>query len=358
MIATKHAISSGTRSGPTQPSNGCHAGDRSAAFICRPQSERFVDSRRQRWIVTRRQSACQGLIRVIDNRLFEVHQYGHIITLEKGERRGEHPMLERWLTGAAERAAQREVAVQHPWRARPLGLAVDAADAYCRQTCGFEHVGERTHGARAEWSNRRQQDDIDTIVEQQLRCRRPCVESQGGQVVVRLRTHESDVSTSNRTDHTLCSELDKSVDRIHHVEVDRHTRTVEVRRRVSECQIASGAVEHNESLAFRPRPDSVWTEAGGRDDCDTSTGENRRRRARSCTEIEHLHAVDVAADYFVAAHRRPPGRVAACRSILGPYTGPFEGPAIASQSRQAGCAERRRRRAAMVSHTMSVGSPV
>ena len=45
-------------------------------------------------------------------------------------------MLERWVSRAAERATEREVAVQHPWRARSLGLPANETDADRRQTGG------------------------------------------------------------------------------------------------------------------------------------------------------------------------------------------------------------------------------
>ena len=154
--------------------------------------------------MTQRQHACQRLIRLIDDRLFEILQDWDIVTLKKAERCRQHAMLERRVPRTTQRTSEREVAVQHPRRARSLGLAADETDPDRRQTGRFEHVGERTHGARAQRSNRGQQDDIDTIVEEQLGGRRSGVEPQGGQGVIQLRAHERDVTVGDRTDRALC----------------------------------------------------------------------------------------------------------------------------------------------------------
>jgi hypothetical protein len=53
--------------------------------------------------------------------------------------------------------------VQHPRRAAVLGLAPHQAEPDCGEPGSFEHVCERTHGARAQWSNGGEDDDVHLV---------------------------------------------------------------------------------------------------------------------------------------------------------------------------------------------------
>ena len=71
-----------------------------------------------------------------------------------------------------------------------LGLAPNPCQRDGREPRGFEHVGERTHGARADRSNGGEQHHVDAVVGHHLRDQRPGVEPQRGHRVVELRAHE------------------------------------------------------------------------------------------------------------------------------------------------------------------------
>ena len=75
-------------------------------------------------------------------------------------------MLEVGLVRTPERAPEREIAEQSSWWCRSLDLAPNRAERDRDETRSFEHVGEHTHGARAERSNRREQHHVDTVAAQ------------------------------------------------------------------------------------------------------------------------------------------------------------------------------------------------
>lgn len=86
--------------------------------------------------------------------------------LEERKCSSKNIVLELCVTGLAERAAQRELAVQGArWRNLD-GHLTNRRQHDRRDSCSFEHVGEHTHGARTQRSNRSQDHDVDTVGEQ------------------------------------------------------------------------------------------------------------------------------------------------------------------------------------------------
>ena len=96
--------------------------------------------------------------------------------------------------GAPEGPAEGELAVERPRRLHPLGLAEHRDEGHRGQPGGFEHVREHTHGARAQRSDGREQHDVDPVLAEQGRSRRPAVEPDGRQAVVGLGAHEGEVA--------------------------------------------------------------------------------------------------------------------------------------------------------------------
>ena len=130
------------------------------------QTERFVDGWVQCRVVSRWQRARQRLVGFVGDGLVEVDEHGNVDSWEQGECGGEHAVLEGGVAGAAEWSAEREIAVQHARWAGTFGLSAHQTDPDGRQAGGFEGMGERTHGARAQRSNRCQQHNIDTVGQQ------------------------------------------------------------------------------------------------------------------------------------------------------------------------------------------------
>ena len=76
----------------------------------------------------------------------------------------EHAPLERGVLRFPERAAQREGNPESAWRLGLLHVRTHKADNDSRNAPGFDHVGERAHGARAERSNRAQENGVDGLL--------------------------------------------------------------------------------------------------------------------------------------------------------------------------------------------------
>ncbi len=74
------------------------------------------------------------------------HRLGRV---EQGEPAADDVGLELGVAGLAERATERELAVQRARRADALGDLLHRREHDGRQAGGFEDVGERTHGTRA-----------------------------------------------------------------------------------------------------------------------------------------------------------------------------------------------------------------
>ena len=72
-------------------------------------------------------------------------------------------VLERRITRFTERTAEWKIAEQAAWRRRVNDLFANRAKGHGRQTGSFENVSQRTHGTRAQGSNRGENNHIDTL---------------------------------------------------------------------------------------------------------------------------------------------------------------------------------------------------
>ena len=72
-------------------------------------------------------------------------------------------ILELLVFRSAQRSAELKRNPQGAWRANFLAMQPDEADSYGRNAFLLEIMGERAHGARAERSDRREQNRVDPI---------------------------------------------------------------------------------------------------------------------------------------------------------------------------------------------------
>ena len=135
--------------GATEPHDIGRPGRGAVPLVGGAQTERLVDGWVQRRIVSWWQRARQRLVGLVGDRFVEVDEHGNVGTSKQRECGVEHAVLEGWVAWAAERPAEREIAVQHARWAGTFGLSAHEADPDGRQTGCFQGVGERTHGTRA-----------------------------------------------------------------------------------------------------------------------------------------------------------------------------------------------------------------
>lgn len=95
---------------------------------------------------------------------------------------GEYAVLECSVIRLAEWSPQWEVAEETTRRRRVQHLLADRTHGNRRQTGSLKHVSKRTHGTRAERSDRGEQHDIDPLLAQERRTCRPAVHADLGQV--------------------------------------------------------------------------------------------------------------------------------------------------------------------------------
>ena len=133
----------------------------------------------------------------------------------------EHAVLEVGVAWPAERAPEGEVAPQPSWRRRVGDLVSLRTERHRRQTRPFEDVSERTHGTRAQRSNRRQQHHIDAVVLQPSGPGRPAVEAHPGQI--ELIASVGEVTVRNPSEGAARGKLVKTVNRKHDVQIERET---------------------------------------------------------------------------------------------------------------------------------------
>ena len=86
---------------------------------------------------------------------------------------------------------------------------------------------ERTHRTRAERSDRGEQDDIDTLLTQERRSRRPPIEANLRQLP--LVPGIGEMPIRHLADAALSRQLIESVDGKDHVQIHRHTSRIEIR---------------------------------------------------------------------------------------------------------------------------------
>jgi hypothetical protein len=80
------------------------------------------------------------------------------------ERRHQDTTLKRGILRLAQRTAKWERNPEATWRLRLFHVRADETDDNGRYPPTFDHVGERAHGARAEWSDRAEQDRVDLLL--------------------------------------------------------------------------------------------------------------------------------------------------------------------------------------------------
>jgi len=104
------------------------------------------------------------------------------VGIQQAERVGQHLVLELSVTRTAEWPTEREIAPQAAWRRSVGDLVSHRAKRNCCQALCLEDVGERTHGTRAQRSNRCQQNNIDTLFLQPLPTGRTRVHADRAQI--------------------------------------------------------------------------------------------------------------------------------------------------------------------------------
>ena len=72
-------------------------------------------------------------------------------------------MLEFGVVGHAQRATQGELAIQHPGNIHPLSHCPHRGQHHGGDPGFFQYVGQRTHGARAQRSNRGQDGHVHPV---------------------------------------------------------------------------------------------------------------------------------------------------------------------------------------------------
>ena len=85
------------------------------------------------------------------------------LTFQQRERAAQHVVLELGIVGLAQRPTEWELTVQDARGLHSFGHPADRRDRHGGQAGSLEDVGERTHGTRAEGSNRGQEDDVHTV---------------------------------------------------------------------------------------------------------------------------------------------------------------------------------------------------
>ena len=119
--------------------------------------------------------------------------------LEERQSGQEYPPLKCGIVWHAERTSQFKGHPQCSGRLRLLRMQPDKADLGCRQSLFFEEMGEHADGARAQGSDRYQQDGIDLILDHQMSNAASLI-LQGHRVV---RSHEGIAVAGNAADGAI-----------------------------------------------------------------------------------------------------------------------------------------------------------
>ena len=90
-------------------------------------------------------------------------------------------MLELGIARLAERSPEREVTPQTSGRSRTFDLLADRSEGDSGNPLSLEDMGERTHGTRAQRSNRSEEHDVDALIAQELGAGRSGVHADGRQ---------------------------------------------------------------------------------------------------------------------------------------------------------------------------------
>ena len=143
----------------------------------------------------------------------------------------------------SERTPQFEGNPQGAWVFYPLRVQPDQTDCDRRHAFGLEIVAERAHGARAEGSNRRQQDAVDPILFQ--------APSHGPGVLLHAarvcRPHEGVMVRRDRADCAALSHSSQPINRQDNVLIPLESRTVEVDRHMAHQDLSRRRVRGDDA---------------------------------------------------------------------------------------------------------------
>ena len=211
--------------------------------IRRPQTLRLVDRRWQLGIVTRWDRTSQWHFVCFDNLRMCLKDWSVGVEERKGS--SEYLALERRVARNTQGPSQRKLAIQRSGRRHLLGNIAHGSQHHGGQTSGFKDVGERTHGTRAQRSNRGEQDNIDLVCQELLRGRRAGVEPKFRHGVG-LVASEREVTRCNIANHSRGGQFFESVDRIHHVEIQLKATVVKVWAPMTHDHVAVFTIESTE----------------------------------------------------------------------------------------------------------------
>ena len=113
--------------------------------------------------MARRQRARCDRVDVIGNRFPEYLDGRLGAALDHVECVREHAVLEVGVARLSERSSEREVAEEPAWRSGTFDLGADRTEGDGSDPGGFEDMGEHTHGARAQRSDRGEHHHIDAV---------------------------------------------------------------------------------------------------------------------------------------------------------------------------------------------------
>jgi len=211
-----------------------------AAVVGGEQAASLVDGGMGVGVVTRGERAGEHLVATIGDRFIEFGEDG-FGGVQQGERDVEHAVLELRIARLAERPPEREVTPQTAGRGRALDLLTDRSEGDGGYPLSLEDMGERTHGTRAQRSNRGEQHDVDTLIAQELGASWPGVHADSRQV--ELVAGIGKMLIGHAADHVALGQLVESVHREHGVHVVGESRPVEVGTPVAGHVVASAVVE-------------------------------------------------------------------------------------------------------------------
>jgi len=167
------------------------------------------------------------------------------VGFEQRESLVDHVALERGIARATQRSAQGEFAVQRSRRCHFLGNIAHRGQHDSGQTSGFKDVGERTHGTRAQRSNRSEENDVDCVCEQLLGACWASVEPQFRHGVG-LVACEGKVARCDIADDVCGRHFFEPVDWVHHVDVELEATVVKVRAPMAHDHVSVATVERTE----------------------------------------------------------------------------------------------------------------
>ncbi len=181
-----------------------------AAVVGGEQAASLVDGGMGVGVVTRGERAGKYLVATVGDRFIEFGEDG-FGGVQQGERGVQHAVLELRIAWLAERSPKWEVTPQTAGRGRALDLLADRSEGDGGDPLSLENVGERTHGTRAQRSNRGKQNDVDALIAQELGASRPGVHADCRQV--ELVAGVGQMLIGHAADHAALGQFVESVHR-------------------------------------------------------------------------------------------------------------------------------------------------